>query len=96
MNKRYSLAVKYIQQGENLKRRYRLPHKVKGLCLDREFFTVEVINYLYERQIPFIMPCVLRGRYGGIKNLLWGVKADLPGIQCIIEMVNPHSKLISW
>jgi len=30
--------------------------KIKGLYLDRKFFTVEVINYLQEKQLPFIMP----------------------------------------
>jgi len=48
--------------------------KIKGLYLDREFFTVEVINYLQERNTPFIIPCVLRGRSGGIRNLFVGRK----------------------
>jgi len=49
--------------------------KIKGLYLDREFFTVEVINYLQERNTPFIIPCVLRGRSGGIRNLFVGRKS---------------------
>ncbi|MEG3224174.1 MAG: hypothetical protein BME94_01285 [Methanobacteriales archaeon Met13] len=51
-NKRYTLAVKYIRQGESLedtidfllKEVENMGLKIKGLYLDREFFTVKVIN----------------------------------------------------
>ena len=48
--------------------------KLKHSCLDKEFFTVEVINYLQNRKTPFIIPCVKRGPSGGIRNLLKGRK----------------------
>jgi len=49
--------------------------KIKEIYLDRKLFTVEVINYLQEKQLPFIMSCVLRGRCGGIRNLFVGRKS---------------------
>lgn len=81
-NKRYTLALKYIRQGETLKDTIdflleeveSIGFKIKGLYLDREFFTVDVINYLQERNTPFIIPCVKRGRSGGIRNLFVGRK----------------------
>ena len=82
-NKRYTLAVKYIRKGESLtdvigfllEEVEEAGFKIKGLYLDRQFFTVDVINYLQGREIPFIMPCVLRGRSGGIRNLFVGRKS---------------------
>ena len=82
-NKRYTLAVKYIRKGESLtdtidfllEEVEQAGFKIKGLYLDRQFFTVEVINYLHEKQLPFIMPCVPRGRSGGIRNLFVGRKS---------------------
>jgi putative transposase len=82
-NKRYTLALKYIRQGETLKDTIdflleeveSIGFKIKGLYLDREFFTVDVINYLQERNTPFIIPCVKRGRSGGIRNLFVGRKS---------------------
>jgi putative transposase len=43
--------------------------------LDKEFFTVEMINYLQNRKTPFIMPCVKRGPSGGIRKLFKGKKS---------------------
>jgi len=82
-NKRYTLAVKYIRKGETLKDTIdflikeieSVGFKIKGIYLDREFFTVEVINYLQKRKTPFIMPCVMRGRSGGIRDLFIGRKS---------------------
>ena len=82
-NKRYTLAVKYIRKGETLKDTIdflikeieTFGFKIKGLYLDREFFTVEVINYLQKRKTPFIIPCVIRGRSGGIRDLFIGRKS---------------------
>ena len=82
-NKRYTLAVKYIRKGETLKdaidfltKEIRTAgFKIKALYLDKEFFTVEVINYLKKQKTPFIIPCVKRGPSGGIRNLLKGRKS---------------------
>jgi len=82
-NKRYTLAVKYIRSGESLKDTIdfllkeveSVGLKIKRLYLDREFFTINVINYLQERQTSFIMPCVMRGRSGGIRKLFVGRKS---------------------
>jgi len=81
-NKRYTLAVKYIQQGESLtdtidfliKEVEQTGFKIKEIYLDREFFTVEVINYLPKGK--YLLPCcVLRGRCGSIRNLFVGRKS---------------------
>lgn len=82
-NKRYTLAVKYVHDGESLKDTIDFlikevkgcGLKIKSIYLDRQFFTVEVIKYLQKKEIPFIIPCVLRGRSGGIRNLLVGRKS---------------------
>lgn len=79
-NKRYTLAVKHVRKEESLKSSIDFlikqvlgcGLKIKSLYLDREFFTVDMINHLQKRKIPFIIPCVLRGRSGGIRNLLVG------------------------
>ncbi len=60
-NKRYTLAVKYVRKGETLKDIINflikeietVGFKIKGLYMDREFFTVEVINYLQKRKNTF-------------------------------------------
>jgi hypothetical protein len=76
-NKRYTLAVKYVRKGELLTdvidflldEAADMGLRVKALFLDREFYTIDVINHLQEMEVPFIMPCVKRGRSGGIRNL---------------------------
>jgi putative transposase len=82
-NKRYTLAVKYIRKGETLKDTIdflineieSIGFRIKGLYLDKEFFTVEMINYLIHRKTPFIIPCVKRGPSGGIRKLFNGKKS---------------------
>jgi putative transposase len=79
-NKRYTLAVKYCRKGEEFTEviDYLLNEitcaglKVGRLYLDREFYTIDVINHLKGRGIPFVIPCVARGRSGGIRRLLRG------------------------
>jgi putative transposase len=82
-NKRYTLAIKYVRSGETLKDTIdfllneveKAGFKIKELLLDREFFTVDVIKYLQDRKTSFIIPCVKRGRSGGIRNLFVGRKS---------------------
>ena len=82
-NKRYTLALKYVRKGETLKDTVdflineieTFGFKIKGLYLDKEFFTVKVINYLQNRKTPFIIPCVKRGPSGGIRKLFKGKKS---------------------
>jgi putative transposase len=79
-NKRYTLALKQVTKEDTLKDTVDFlineittkGFKIKGLYLDKEFFTVEMINYLQNRKIPFIIPCVKRGRSGGIRKLFEG------------------------
>jgi putative transposase len=82
-NKRYTLAVKYVKKGEKLTDviDFLLAEaagaglKVRSLFLDREFYTIDVINHLREKDISFIIPCVRRGRSGGIRKLFVGKKS---------------------
>lgn len=82
-NKRYTLALKYCRKGEKLtevidfliKEVEEAGFQVESLYLDREFFNVKVIKHLQNREIPFLMPCVLRGRSGGIRELFVGRKS---------------------
>lgn len=82
-NKRYTLAVKHVRKGETLTGVIDfLLGEITGaglkagrLYLDREFYTIDVINYLKDREIPFIIPCVARGKSGGIRALLKGRKS---------------------
>jgi putative transposase len=67
---RYSLAATYVKGNESLvevlqRLLLRLGERgllIKTLLLDRQFFTVNVLEYLQACQIPFVMPLVLRGR----------------------------------
>ena len=82
-NKRYTLAIKYIRKGDTLKDTVdflikeiqSIGFKIRTLYLDREFYTVEVIDYLISMDAPFIIPCVKRGPSGGIRKLLTGKKS---------------------
>jgi len=78
--RRYTLAVKYVRQGDELadvasslvEGVRSMGLRVKRLLLDKGFFTVKVINRLKEMRIPFIIPAVCRGRGGGLRRLLKG------------------------
>jgi len=42
--------------------------QVKCLFLDREFYNVKTLRYLHEKEIPFVMPAVRKGKSGGIRQ----------------------------
>lgn len=42
------------------------------MYLDREFFCVPVIRWLQALDIPFEMPAIIRGKYGGTRQLIRG------------------------
>jgi putative transposase len=77
-NRRYTLAVKHVRKGESLTDviDFLLDEitgaglKISRLYLDREFYTIDVITHLKAREMPFIIPCVARGKSGGIRALL--------------------------
>jgi putative transposase len=74
--------MKYVRKGDNLKDTVDFlinetetnGFKIKGLYLDKEFYTVNVINYLQNRKTPFIIPYLKRRSSGGIRNLFKGKK----------------------
>jgi putative transposase len=35
--------------------------KIEVLCLDRVFYLIDVLNFLEEKKIPYIVPVVKRG-----------------------------------
>jgi len=49
--------------------------RIKCLYLDRAFFTADVISYLQERNIQFLMPAIVRGKRGGTRALAKGRKS---------------------
>lgn len=67
---RYTLAATYVKGNESLvdvleRLLLRLGERgllIKTLLLDRQFFTVDVLEYLQSCLIPFVMPLVLRGK----------------------------------
>lgn len=67
---RYTLAATYVKGNESLvevleRLLLRMAERglvIKTLLLDRQFFTVDVLNYLQSCLIPFVMPLVLRGK----------------------------------
>jgi hypothetical protein len=82
-NKRCTLALTYVRATDTLidvlerllARLAAIGISCKHLYLDRQFFTVRVIRYLQERCISAIIPVVLRGRSGGLRELLKGRKS---------------------
>lgn len=50
--------------------------EIKCLYLDRAFFAAEVIRYLQERDIRFLMPAIVRGKKGGTRALIKGRKSQ--------------------
>ncbi|MEE8402090.1 MAG: ISH3 family transposase [Candidatus Hydrothermarchaeaceae archaeon] len=82
-NKRYTLAVKYVRKGEKLtdvidfllEEAKDMGLRIQCLFLDREFYNIDVINHLKDEEVPFIVPCVRRGRSGGIRKLFVGKKS---------------------
>ncbi|MFQ5801222.1 MAG: ISH3 family transposase [Candidatus Hydrothermarchaeales archaeon] len=81
--RRYTLAVKFCKSEESLVGiiEYLLAKveeaklRIKSLFLDRCFYSVPVINYLQAKQVSFIIPCITRGRSGGIRRLFKGRKS---------------------
>jgi len=67
---RYTLAVSWVRRHESLvvaltrllDRIDELGLKIRRLLLDRAFFNVPVSEFLQSRQLPFLMPVVMRGR----------------------------------
>lgn len=67
---RYTLAATYVKGNESLvevleRLLLRMAERglvIKTLLLDRQFFTVDVLNYLQSCLIPFVRPLVLRGK----------------------------------
>lgn len=80
-NERYTLSVLPVEKGKT-KVDY-LTHfidlikdlhfNIKVLCLDREFYSVDVFEFLQNKWIPHIIPVVRKGKE--IKQLLIGRKA---------------------
>lgn len=67
---RYTLAATYVKGNESLvavieRLLLRIGERglvIKTLLLDRQFFTMDVLDYLQSCQVPFVMPLVLRGK----------------------------------
>ena len=67
---RYTLALTWVRRHETpvvalrrlITRIRELQLKIRRLLLDRGFFTTEVIAYLQQENLPFLMPVMFRGQ----------------------------------
>jgi putative transposase len=78
---RFTLAITFVWADDRVidvlkrlwKRLRQMGIKTKLLLLDRQFFTVEIINLLQRAHQPFILPVIIRGKLeppGGTRVLL--------------------------
>ena len=82
-NKRYTLAIVLMRQGEKaqdvverlLARGDEVSLRIKRLYLDRGFDNNGLVAYLKKRPFPTIIPLVVRGKQGGSRALLVGRKS---------------------
>lgn len=82
-NKRYTLAIVLVRQGEKaqevvarlLARGQELGLHLKRLYLDRGFDNNGMVAYLKKQSFPTILPLVVRGKHGGSQALLVGRKS---------------------
>ena len=90
---RYTLALSWVRRHEStvtvlkrlLARINELGVKIKLLLMDRAFFNVPVTAFLQERQLPFLMPVMFRGRAPKKKRPLRGlhwIKRQRAGRYC--------------
>ena len=78
---RYTLALTWVRRHEAmitalerlLARIDELGLKIRCLLLDRAFFNVPVVEFLQNRQVPFLMPAMFRGRKPKKKRPLTGL-----------------------
>jgi len=67
---RYTLALTWVRKHEStitvlrrlLAQIREIELKIKRLLLDRAFFSTQVVEFLQQEQLPFLMPVVVRGR----------------------------------
>ncbi len=79
-NKRVTLAIKAVRKQDTLVAIITyllaliepLHLRIERLYLDREFFCVPVICWLQALGISFEMPAIVRGKYGGTRQLIRG------------------------
>ena len=79
-NKRVTLSIKAVRQQDTLVAIITyllaiiepLTLRIERLLLDKEFFCVPVIRWLQALDIPFEMPAIIRGKYGGTRQLIRG------------------------
>lgn len=82
-NKRYTLAIVLMRQGEKaqdvverlLAHGRELGLRIKRLYLDRGFDNNGMVAYLKKQSFPTILPLVVRGKQGGSRALLVGRKS---------------------
>ncbi len=81
--RRYTLAVYWVRGGYTmaevarrlLDRVKRLQLPVKRVYADAGFCSVGVLRLLRRRKLPYLLPLPVRGRTGGVRNLLQGRKS---------------------
>jgi hypothetical protein len=79
---RYTLALTWVRRHETMVAALErllvqtdgIGLKIKRLLLDRAFFNVPVTEYLQKRNLPFLMPVVMRGRRPKKRRPLTGLR----------------------
>ena len=82
-NERFTIAVLPVEKGKSkveyleyfIDQIKRLDFGIKIICLDREFYTVDVFDHLQKYNIPHIVPVVKKGYK--IKEILTGNKSRM-------------------
>jgi len=77
-NKRYTLAVAMVRKEEGILGALcrlwtywlRLGFETRCLYLDREFYSVKVLRWLLEQNLPFVIAAPKKGKQGGIAGLV--------------------------
>ena len=80
-NERFTISVLPVEKGKSkveyldyfIDQIKRLDFGIKSLCLDREFYTFDVFDFLQKQNVPYIVPVVKKGFK--IKEMLIGNKS---------------------
>lgn len=95
-NERFTISVLPVEKDKSLVEYLsyfidlikKLDFKIKVLCLDREFYSIDVFEFLQNNDVPYIVPVIKRGEQ--MKQILKGNKAR--STQYVMK--NPKKKIL--
>ena len=81
--RRYTVALTWVRRRETMVKVLRrllqqirkIGLKIRYLLLDRAFFSVPVMQFLQEENLPFLMPVMFRGRHSKKRRKATGLRA---------------------